>query len=152
MLKKAENAKSKKAFKMPHTFVILLIIILVAVALTWVIPSGEYARYENASGTKVVDASQFTYVDDVSVSLTSVPLMIVNAFIKNADLIMLVLFSGGAIYMLTSASAGRQGGAAVQPPGRNFHSDADACFGPDLHNSGCQHLYRLCAHYGYAIP
>lgn len=105
MLKKAENAKSKKAFKMPHTFVILLIIILVAVALTWVIPSGEYARYENASGTKVVDASQFTYVDDVSVSLTSVPLMIVNAFIKNADLIMLVLFSGGAIYMLTSAGA-----------------------------------------------
>lgn len=30
----------KKQFKMPHTFVIIGIIILFAVALTWIIPAG----------------------------------------------------------------------------------------------------------------
>ena len=34
----------KKGFTMPHTFVILLIIIAFAVVLTWVVPSGKYAR------------------------------------------------------------------------------------------------------------
>ena len=37
----------KKGFTMPHTFVILVVIILIATALTWVIPSGEYARIED---------------------------------------------------------------------------------------------------------
>lgn len=105
MSDKPVQTKTKKSFKMPHTFVILLIIILVAVVMTWVVPSGKYARYENENGTKVVDASDFSYVEDVSVSLTSIPLTIVNAFVDNADLIILILFSGGAIYMLTSAGA-----------------------------------------------
>ena len=93
----------KKGFTMPHTFVILLIIIAFAVVLTWVVPSGKYARVENAQGTKVVDASAFEYVENVAVNPLDVPMIIINAFISNADLILLVLFSGGAIYMLTSA-------------------------------------------------
>jgi uncharacterized ion transporter superfamily protein YfcC len=97
--------KEKKAFKMPHTYVILFIIIVAAVVLTWIVPSGEYARIENAAGTKVVDATAFSYIDNVSVNPVQVPMMIVQAFVKNADLIMLILFSGGAIYMMTAAGA-----------------------------------------------
>ena len=37
----------KKQFKMPHTFVIIGIIILLAVLLTWIIPAGSYTRFEN---------------------------------------------------------------------------------------------------------
>jgi uncharacterized ion transporter superfamily protein YfcC len=97
--------KEKKAFKMPHTYVILFIIIVAAVVLTWIVPSGEYARIENAAGTKVVDATAFSYIDNVSVNPIQVPMIIVQAFVKNADLIMLILFSGGAIYMMTAAGA-----------------------------------------------
>ena len=32
------SEKTKKPFKMPHTFVIIFTIILAAVALTWIIP------------------------------------------------------------------------------------------------------------------
>lgn len=100
-----EVAKTKKAFKMPHTFVILFIIIAAAVVLTWIVPSGSYGRIENAAGTKVVDASAFAYVDNVRVNPVKVPMLIIEAFVKNGDLIMLVLLSGGAIYMMTAAGA-----------------------------------------------
>ena len=42
------SEKTKKPFKMPHTFVIIFTIILAAVALTWIIPAGQYVRFENA--------------------------------------------------------------------------------------------------------
>ena len=102
-MSQATTSKPKKAFKMPHTFVILFVIIAVAMVLTWVVPSGQYARVPNEQGTKVVDATSFTFVEDKSVTPLDIPMIIINAFINNADLILLVLFSGGAIYMLTSA-------------------------------------------------
>ncbi len=101
----SEAAKIKKSFKMPHTFVILFIIIAAAVVLTWIVPSGSYARIENAAGTKVVDATAFEYVENVRVNPVKVPMLIIEAFVANADLIMLVLLSGGAIYMMTAAGA-----------------------------------------------
>ena len=73
MLEKAEKAKPKKSFQMPHTFVILLIIILAAVLLTWIIPSGKYERYDNGSGIKVVNADNFSYVESTSVNPLSIP-------------------------------------------------------------------------------
>ena len=33
--------KNKKTFKMPHTFVIMMVIILFATLLTWIIPAGQ---------------------------------------------------------------------------------------------------------------
>lgn len=106
MSQKSPLLAKKKGFTMPHTFVILLVIILFAVALTWIIPSGEYARVEDpVSGKKVVDASAFTYVENVHVNLQDVPLLIIKAFSNNADLIMLILLSGGAIHMLTASGA-----------------------------------------------
>ena len=96
----------KKGFTMPHTFVILVVIILFAVALTWIIPSGEYARIEDPiSGKKIVDATSFAYVDNVHVSPIEVPMLIIDAFSANADLITLILLSGAAINMLTATGA-----------------------------------------------
>ena len=106
MSQKSPLQAKKKGFTMPHTFVILLVIILFAVALTWVIPSGEYARVEDpVSGKKVVDASTFNYVENVHVNIQDIPMLIIKAFSANADLIMLILLSGGAIHMLTASGA-----------------------------------------------
>lgn len=75
----------KKKFKMPHTFVIIGIIILFAVALTWIIPAGAYTRMENAAGIKVIDPTQFSYIDRTPVNPLSIPLYIVKAFVKRID-------------------------------------------------------------------
>lgn len=106
MSQKSPLQAKKKGFTMPHTFVILLVIILFAAALTWIIPSGEYARVEDpVSGKKVVDASTFNYVENVHVNIQDIPMLIIKAFSANADLIMLILLSGGAVHMLTASGA-----------------------------------------------
>lgn len=97
--------KEKKAFKMPHTFVIIGIIILIAVGLTWVIPAGEYTRFENAAGIKVIDPSQFHYISATPVNPFLIPLFIVKAFIKRIDLMLVILFAGGAFHLLTQTGA-----------------------------------------------
>ena len=97
--------QKKKAFKMPHTFVIIGIIILIAVGLTWIIPAGEYVRFENAAGIKVIDPSQFTYIDRTPVNPLQIPLYIVRSFIKRIDLMLVILFAGGAFHLLTRTGA-----------------------------------------------
>lgn len=101
----SKEEKVKKGFRMPHTFVIIFIIILVAVAFTWLIPAGEYARFENALGIKVIDPSQFGSLPRTPVNPLLITSYIVSAFVSNADLIMVILFSGGAFHMLTQTGA-----------------------------------------------
>lgn len=100
-----ETATKKKQFKMPHTFVIVGIIILAAVVMTWLIPAGSYVRVENAQGIKVVDPQQFSFVDRVPINPLKIPMYIVKAFTSNADLLWVVLFSGGAFHLITLSGA-----------------------------------------------
>lgn len=100
-----KSETKKKAFKMPHTFVIVGIIILAAVVMTWLIPAGSYVRVENAQGIKVVDPQQFSYVERAPINPLKIPLYIVKAFTKNADLLWVVLFSGGAFHLITLSGA-----------------------------------------------
>lgn len=58
-----ENVSEKNRRKMPHTLVILMIIILAAVVLSWIIPSGEYTRVENSLGMEVIDPTSFKYIE-----------------------------------------------------------------------------------------
>lgn len=97
--------KEKKHFKLPHSFVIVFSIIVAAVIMTWLIPAGEYVRIENAQGIKVIDPGQFHYLSRSPVNPFLIPLYIVNAFIKRVDLLLVILFSGGAFHMLTESGA-----------------------------------------------
>lgn len=90
---------------MPHTFVIIAIIILAAVALTWIIPAGAYERFENAAGIKVIDPAKFSYIDRTPVNPFMIPLFIVKAFISKIDLMLVILFAGGAFHMVTQTGA-----------------------------------------------
>lgn len=96
----------KKTPKMPHTLVILMIIILIVTALTWIIPSGEYNRIKDeVSGKKIIDPASFHYVDKAPVNPLSVPIMAVEGFVKVADLIFVILFSGAAFHIITKSNA-----------------------------------------------
>lgn len=97
--------KTKKAFKMPHTFVIIITIILFATLMTWIIPAGKYVRVENAIGIKVIDPMQFSYIDRTPVNPFLIPLFIVNAMISRIDLMLVILFSGGAFDLISKSGA-----------------------------------------------
>ena len=99
------SEKKKKRFKMPHSFVIVFTIIVAAVAMTWILPAGEYVRIENADGIKVIDPTQFQYLERSPVNPLLIPMYIVEAFIKRVDLMLVILFSGGAFHMLTQSGS-----------------------------------------------
>ena len=72
-----EKTKEKRSFQAPHTFVILVVLILIAVAATYVVPAGEYTRYaDEATGRTLVEAGSFHYVESAPVSFFSIPSLI----------------------------------------------------------------------------
>ncbi len=99
------SEKSKKR-KVPHTLVILAIIILVFTALTWVIPAGKYERHkDDVTGKNLIDPESFHYVENTPVNPLELPMLSVKGFVKVADLICVILFSGGAFYVITKSGA-----------------------------------------------
>ncbi len=101
-----ENKKStKKPFKMPHTFVILLAIICLAMVVSWIIPSGEYAREVNDAGIKVVIPDQFSFVEKTYLKPWDIPSMIVKGFSDQATLIFMTMFVGAGFNVLLKTNA-----------------------------------------------
>ena len=49
-----ETSKKKKGIQMPHTYIILFLIVLVVCLLTYVIPAGQFERQEDASGRMLI--------------------------------------------------------------------------------------------------
>ena len=91
--------------KFPHTLVILLIVILIAVALTWIIPAGEYVRVEDASGRMVVDPESFHFIKQQPVNPLTIFNISMDGFVSTATLIFTILFSGAAFNMITQSGA-----------------------------------------------
>lgn len=97
--------KKKKSLKMPHTFVIIISIILFATLMTWIIPAGKYVRVENAAGIKVIDPTQFSFIGRTPVNPFLIPLFIVKAICSRIDLMLVILFSGGAFDMISKSGS-----------------------------------------------
>lgn len=96
----------KRKFKVPHTFVIITVIILAVTALTWIVPAGQYVRYEDpVSGQMLVDPEQFSYIEQTPVNPLLIPLYIVEAMCSRIDLMLLIMFSGGAFIFITKSGA-----------------------------------------------
>lgn len=84
----AKELTKKKAFKMPHTLVIIFMIIFAAVLFTWVVPSGAYVRFEDAvTGRNLIDPESFHYVENTPVNPLKIMNYVIDGFMDAADLI-----------------------------------------------------------------
>ncbi|MBP3737320.1 MAG: YfcC family protein [Lachnospiraceae bacterium] len=92
-----------KNFKMPHTYVILISIMVLVLILTHIIPAGEYERVPDPnSGKNIVVADSFTYVDDVKApGLFDLFLALEAGYVDAADIMFLIIFAYGFVFMLT---------------------------------------------------
>lgn len=97
-----EKVKKKKV---PHTLVILAIIILCAVVLTWIIPAGVYERVENAQGVEVINPDSFKYIDKSPVNPIKIFNISMDGFKKASTLIFVILFSGASFNIITMSGA-----------------------------------------------
>lgn len=102
----------KKGFQMPHVFVIMFILMIFVTFLTYVIPSGEFARVTLEDGTSVVDPETFQFVEkDTPVSFLDFFRSIYNGFVQGATIMGSLLLCSGALGILNrtgSLSAGIQ--------------------------------------------
>ncbi|MDU4891347.1 MAG: Na+/H+ antiporter NhaC family protein [Clostridium sp.] len=101
MVKKEKKTK----FKMPHSLVIIGLIVLVATILTWIVPSGQFARVVNSAGKEVIDAESFKLIANTPVSIFKIGGYVVNGYIETASLIFVILFSGAAFNVIVSSGA-----------------------------------------------
>ena len=72
--------------KMPHTYVILTIILLVVVALCYLIPAGEYVReFDPVSGKTVVIPDSFHFTEGKKPGLFDIFLSLQRGYVDAAD-------------------------------------------------------------------
>ena len=93
--------------KIPHTYVIVFSIILLAAILTWIIPGGEYERNTvmvNGVERTVIDKDSFHFVDH-EVQTWQVFSAFFNGFEMQAGIIVFILMIGGAFWVVNSSKA-----------------------------------------------
>lgn len=91
----------KKRLKMPHTYVIIFAIVVLAAVMANVIPAGEFDRVKDAtSGQMVVVADSFHYIEKTGCSIFEMFTSIQLGFIDGAQIIFFIIFAYAFVYML----------------------------------------------------
>lgn len=100
----AETNEKKRWFekiKMPHTYVILITILVIMTLLTHIIPAGQYERVEDpVSGKMVVVPGSFSFVDTEAPGFFDIFLNLQKGYVDAADIMFLIIFAYGFVYVL----------------------------------------------------
>ena len=87
---------------MPHTYVILISIMVLMLVLTHIIPAGEYDRVEDpVSGKMVVVADSYHEIDVEAPGIFDLFLALQEGYVDAADIMFLIIFAYGFVYVLT---------------------------------------------------
>ncbi|WP_229633810.1 YfcC family protein [Duganella qianjiadongensis] len=95
---------SKKKFKLPHTFVLLFIILALIAAATWLVPGGKYDTHL-VNGKQLIDPASFHYIPSVPQGVTALVKAPIKGFVEAALIIGFVLVVGGAFAVLQKTEA-----------------------------------------------
>jgi len=96
------NIKKKKEFKMPHSYVIIFLLLIAVSLMTYIIPAGEYTRIKTATGITMVDSSSYKLVASNPVGIWKIPSFILQGLIKQANIIFPLLIIGGSLEVVLS--------------------------------------------------
>ena len=97
--------KEKKGFKVPHTYFIIFVILILCTILTYVLPAGSYDRVENADGRMVLVPDSYHHVDPNPVSLMGFLSAIPKGLEAQAALIFFVFVCGGTFGVFDETNA-----------------------------------------------
>lgn len=90
--------------KFPHTYAILLFIVILGAALSYIIPAGEYDRQEVDNRVEVVSGS-FHNVEQNPVSFMDLIMAIPTGLNEAADIIFYIFLIGGAFGVIRATGA-----------------------------------------------
>lgn len=100
--------EARRQRQTPHAFVILAVLLLLASALTWLVPAGSYRReFHEAAGQTVVVPGSFVYTAPSPVALWQLPRLVFEALTTGSapQLIFFVLLLGGAFEIILESGA-----------------------------------------------
>lgn len=91
--KTTEN--NKTGIRMPHIFVVLMILIIAASLASYIVPAGEYDRVPTEDGIEVIDPDSFKIVERTPVGILDFMFAIPQGFIETAEIVFGILMIGG---------------------------------------------------------
>lgn len=95
--------QKKKKFTAPHTFVILVCMMILAIIATHFVPAGAFERVKDeATGKTLVQAGSYHLIDPTPVSIFSLPGIIYRAIVDAADIVAFIIVIGGAFEIINS--------------------------------------------------
>jgi len=98
--------EKKKFFKIPHTYVILFIVILTMAILTYIIPAGEFLRVEDPNtGRTVVDPASFENVAQNPTSFFDLWKSVPNGMTRASSIIFFIFIVAGSFNIINSTGA-----------------------------------------------
>ena len=102
----AKAASVPGGFRMPDTLALMFFLMIAALVLTWVLPSGSYEIVTNEAGREVVVPGTYAVIEDAETLkpwalFTSVPRAMADA----SDIIFFVLIIGGALAVIRETGA-----------------------------------------------
>lgn len=93
---------AKKKFKAPHSYVIVIGLLIFVSLLTYIIPAGQYERIKTETGVTMVDEHSFEYVEQNPIPPWKIPNKIMVGLEKRANIIFPLLVIGGAFEVVLS--------------------------------------------------
>lgn len=104
--KAAERTKKRIRFSVPHTFILLGIIIVLAMIATYIVPAGEFDRMKDPeTGRTIVIADSYHPVEQSPIGPFEGFVAIEKGMVDAADIIFFVFFSYGFIYLILKTGA-----------------------------------------------
>lgn len=95
----------KRKLTIPHTYTIIFCIIVMMTAMTWLVPSGEFDRFEDAEGRTVVDASSYHLVEPNPQGIDDLFMSPAKGIVEAAETIAFVLIVGGSFGIINRTGA-----------------------------------------------
>ena len=102
------NNIAKFKIPVPHTYVLLLVVMLVAALATWLIPAGEFDRVMH-EGREIIDPASFHPVPANSAGASALATAFPKALIEVADIIFYIFIIGGAFGVLNQTGTIKAG-------------------------------------------
>ena len=94
-----------KFLKVPHAFVLIYSIVILAFLMSYIVPAGEYERRDTEHGTTVVDETSFSFIEQSPVHWTEIFKVVPAGMTDAAGIIFLIFIIGGAFGMINGTGA-----------------------------------------------
>ncbi|CAM5469170.1 YfcC family protein OS=Lysinibacillus sphaericus OX=1421 GN=LS41612_14495 PE=4 SV=1 [Lysinibacillus sphaericus] len=97
----------QKGINFPHVYIMFMLVMLLVVILSWIVPSGEYERIVNPdTGITELNTEKFTYVEQAKpIGFMDFFTALHNGVVQSADIIVMLLFASGALFILEKSGA-----------------------------------------------